>query len=155
VPGYVLDTSIWIRVGDNHPPDIFVSLWEQLDAAIASRDVRSPEEVLHELERGAGDDLAATLRARPGLFAALDEPLQRAVAEVVARCPGFADPNAERNRADPFVVALARVLGATVVSGERPRRAATAPHKIPDACAEFGVPHLDWFGFLRAMGWRL
>lgn len=92
MPGYVLDTSIWIRVGDNHPPDIFVSLWEQFDAAIASRDVRSPEEVLHELERGAGDDLAATLRARAGLFAALDEPLQRAVAEIVARCPGYANP---------------------------------------------------------------
>lgn len=45
-PPYVVDASIWIRIGRNHPPDIFVSLWERLDAAIAVGDLISPDEVL-------------------------------------------------------------------------------------------------------------
>jgi len=80
-PPYVADTSIWIRVGRNHPPDIFVSLWQRFDAAIAAGDLISPDEVLHELERGT-DDVAETLSNRGGLFLALDEAQMTAVVEV-------------------------------------------------------------------------
>lgn len=65
MPVYVLDTSIWIRIGRHHPRDIFVSLWERLDQAIADGLIRSPEEVLHELEQGT-DTLADELSARDG-----------------------------------------------------------------------------------------
>lgn len=151
---YVVDTNIWIRIGQHHPPDIFVTLWQRLDAAIAAGDLVSPEEVLHELERGT-DDLADTFSAKPSLFAPLDEPQMAAVAEVMQACPTLVNVEGERNRADPFVVALARVQQGTVVTDERARRAPTAPFKIPDACAHYGIPCLDWFGFLREAGWQL
>ena len=64
---FVLDTSIWIHVRTHYPPDLFTNLWEQLDGSIATGEIRSPEEVLHELERGT-DDLPALLAAREGLF---------------------------------------------------------------------------------------
>ena len=115
-PPYVIDTSIWIHVGRHHPPDIFRSLWQGFDAAIAVGNVLSPEEVLHELEQG-DDTLAAYLGTRSGLFVPLDETQMTAVAEVVRACPGLVDEEAERGRADPFVVALARVRGGTVVTG--------------------------------------
>jgi hypothetical protein len=149
-----VDASIWIRIGRNHPPDIFVSLWQQLDVAIANGDLVSPDEVFHELERGE-DALAQTLRARAGLFVPLDDGQMTAVAEVIQACPGLVNDEAERGRADPFVVALARVRRGTVVSGERPRRATTAPSKIPDACTQYDLVCLDWFGFLREIGWQL
>ena len=66
-PPYVVDASIWIRIGRNHPPDIFISLWQRLDASVAAGDLVSPDEVLHELERGT-DDLAEILSTRVGLF---------------------------------------------------------------------------------------
>lgn len=153
MPPYVIDSSIWIRIWRNHPPDIFVTFWQQLDASIAAGHVRSPEEVLHELERGT-DELAAFLEQRPGLFAPLDQALMMSVADVQNQCP-LADTDGERNRADPFVVALARVLNGTVVTGEQPRRDPNGRHKIPDACNHFGVPWRDWFGFLREVGWQL
>ncbi len=134
-PPYVIDTSIWIHVGRHHPPDIFRSVWQGFDTAIAVGNVVSSEEVLHELEPG-DDTLAASLGARPRLFEPLDE-------------------EAERGRADPFVVALARVRGGTVMTRERPRRASSAPFRIPDACAHYGLTCLDWFGFLREVGWQL
>lgn len=153
-PPYVIDTSIWIHVGRHHPPDIFRSVWQRFDDICAVGDLVSPEEVLHELEHG-DDILAAYLRARSGLFVPLDEAQMTAVADVVRACPGLVDEEAERGRADPFVVALARVRGGTVVTGERPRRSSTAPFRIPDACAHYGLPCLDWFGFLREVGWQL
>jgi hypothetical protein len=153
MPLYVVDASIWIRIGRNHPPDIFKRLWQHLDQAIAAGEVRSPEEVLHELEQGT-DDLAETLAARAGLFLPLDEALARATEAVQAICP-LTDATGERSRGDPFVVASAQLNGGTVVSGEGHRRAPTAPHKIPDACDQLGIPHLDWFGFLRATEWDL
>ncbi len=143
-----------MRIGRNHPPDIFVTLWQRLDAAIVAGDLVSPEEVLHELERGT-DDLAEILGARDGLFLPLDAAQMAALAEVMGACRGIADEEGERNRADPFVVALARVRRGTVVTGERPRRDLAAAYKIPDACTQFGIPYLDWFGFLRQAGWQL
>jgi hypothetical protein len=150
----VIDTSVWIHVGRHHPPDIFRSVWQRFDTAAAAGDIVSPEEVLHELEQG-DDALAAHLRTRSGLFVPLDEVQMTAVAEVVRACPGLVDEEAERGRADPFVVALARVRGGTVVTGERPRRSNAAPFRIPDACAHYALSCLDWFGFLREIGWQL
>lgn len=153
-PPYVIDTSIWIHVGRHHPPDIFLSLWRGLDGAITSGDLVSPDEVLQELDRGE-DALADLLSGRGTLFAPLDDAQMGAVAEVLRACPGLVNEEAERGRADPFVVALARVRRGTVVTGERPRRATTAPFKIPDACTHYGIPWVDWFGFLREVGWEL
>jgi predicted nucleic acid-binding protein len=150
----VVDTSIWIHVHRHHPPDIFLSLWQKLDGAVAAADLMSSDEVLHELERGE-DALAEILGSRQGLFVPLDDAKMRAVAEVIQACQGLVNEEAERGRADPFVVALARVRHGTVVTAERPRRAAAAPFKIPDACAHYGIPYLDWFGFLREVEWQL
>lgn len=149
---YVIDASIWINVWRTHPPDIYVSVWARIDMAIGNGTIRSPEDVRQELERGT-DDLAEFLSRRDGLFAALDEAQMVAVGEVQTRCEGLADEDGERNRGDPFVVALARILGGTVVTAERSRRDPNGRPRIPDACQEFGIPCLNWFDFLREVGW--
>ncbi len=154
MPSYIIDTDIWIRIWRNHPPDIYARLWELIDTSIAAEEIRSPEEVLHELERG-DDLLAPHLQQKNGLFVPLTPEIQVAVSEVMERCPSLQNPDSERNRADPFVVALALHLHSTVVTNERPRRSNDAPLKIPDACNIMGVSWLDWFQFLRANGWQL
>lgn len=153
-PPYVLDTSIWIRIWHNHPPGIFVHFWQQLDASIVAGHIRCPEEVMHELERGT-DDLAEFLSQREGLFAPLDRALQAAVTHVQDECDDLADQEGERNRADPFVVALGQMLNGTVVTGERPRRDPNGRRKIPDACDHLHVPWRGWFDFLKEVGWQL
>jgi len=153
VPPFVVDASIWVRIGRNHPKDIFKRFWAQLDEAIAAGVLRSPEEVLHELEKGY-DDLAKELGARGGLFLPLDQALGKATEDVEAECH-LTDPDGERSRGDPFVVACAQMNGWTVLSGERPRKDPSAKMKIPDACDHLKIPHVDWFAFLRAMKWDL
>jgi hypothetical protein len=56
-----------------------------------------------------------------------------------------------RGQADPFVVALARVRGATVVTEEHAKP--TAP-KIPDACRRFGIRCINLLEFIREMRWK-
>ena len=115
--------------------------------------LRSPEEVLHELERG-DDELAKELGAHDRLFLPLDQALGDATAAVQAACH-LTDPDGERSRGDPFVVACAQLNGWTVLSGERPRKGPNAQMRIPDACEHLKIPHLDWFTFLREMKWDL
>src|SRR2546422_575687 len=81
LPPFILDTNIWIRMKDNHPPDLFKKFWGQVDGSIAAGHLRSPEEVLKELERGT-DDLAPLLKVKAGLFVPLDAALQAAVEAV-------------------------------------------------------------------------
>jgi hypothetical protein len=151
---YVFDSSIWIRFARNHPKDIFVSLWERIDQCVTNCELISPDEVADELEHGI-DDLAKELKMRNGLFVPLDEELQLATADVLAQCPSLADPDSDRNRADPFVVALAKIRGGIVVTEERPRKVPSAPMKIPDACRCFAIDTIGWFEFLRAKQWRV
>lgn len=154
MPLHIFDASVWIRVSRNHPPDIFVSLWERLDAEIAAGQIRSPDEVLHELEHG-DDDLGERLSQWADLFVPLTDDLQAAVARVMSECPTLTEPESDRNRADPFVVALGSSTSGVIVSNEKHRRANSPRMKIPDACDILGLPHVDWFGYLRSQGWRL
>jgi hypothetical protein len=154
VARFILDSSIWIHIWKNQPPEIWVRFWEQLDLSIADGDIESPQEVLEELKAGT-DGLPGHLAAREGLFAPLDDELQLAVSDVVEACPDLFDSEAERNRADPFVVALAKVRGAIVVTNERPRKAPTGRRRIPDACTELHIPCTGWPEFLRAIRWEL
>jgi hypothetical protein len=151
---YVFDTSVWIDLFRGYPPDLFPGLWARIDAAIASGQLVSPHEVLVELDNG-NDAIAPILKAKAGLFAPLDTALQAEVTSVLARCPTLVDAGATRDKADPYVVALAVLRSATVVTGEKPAKPNAARMKIPDACAASGVTALDLFAFLRAEGWRL
>lgn len=145
---------MWIHIGRYHPSDIFVSLWAHVDESIAAGLIRSPDEVLRELEQG-NDNLAVQLSSRLDLFTPLDPALQASVTDVLARCPTLVDPESDRNRADPFVVALANQNQGIVVTNEKARRGTTGRSKIPDACALFGLRNVDWLSFLREIGWHL
>jgi len=57
-----------------------------------------------------------------------------------------------RNAADPFVIGLARVHGATVVSKETPSGNLDKP-RIPDVCEALGVDCLNIIGFVRQQDW--
>lgn len=148
-----MDASVWIRIGRNHPPDRFPTLWKLLEEDVKAGRLRSPQEVLHELEQGE-DDLAERLRIWKDLFVPLSEELQAEVVRVNSRCPTLVDPESDRNKADPFVVALAKLMECVAVTNERQRASTTAPMKIPHACAVLGLRYLDWFGFLRDRNWR-
>ncbi len=151
MPGYCFDTSslieCWTRT---YPPDVVPGLWEKLNDAIAHVVVVCPEEVREELKR-QDDDLSKWLAARPYVFIALDEPIQRATSAVLRDHPRLMKATKNRNGADPFVIATAQVRGLTVVTEER--GGSEAKPKIPSVCAALNVRCTSVLAFIREQGW--
>jgi nucleotide-binding universal stress UspA family protein len=65
---------------------------------------------------------------------------------------GILQPGEDRVNADPFVIALARRHGLTVVSEERRSGNPSAP-KIPNVCAARGVRCVNLLGLMADLGW--
>jgi hypothetical protein len=148
---YCFDTSglieCWSR---SYPPDVFPGLWVKLDELITQQQVLCPEEVRIELAR-QDDELAKWIDARPHMFVPLDDAIQRATSEVLARHPLLMKATKNRNGADPFVIATARVKSLTVVTEEK-GGTGTKP-KIPSVCQALSVPCINVLSFLRDQGW--
>jgi hypothetical protein len=148
---YCFDTSVligcWAR---SYPPDVFPGLWTKLDELITQQQVLCPDEVRVELARQE-DELAKWVNARPHMFVPLDDAIQRATSEVLARHPLLMKATKNRNGADPFVIATARVKSLTVVTEEL--GGTTTKPKIPSVCQALGVPCINVLSFLRDQGW--
>jgi predicted nucleic acid-binding protein len=148
---YCFDTSVLIECWSrSYPPDVFPGLWVKLDELISQQEVLCADEVRIELERQE-DDLATWINARPHLFVPLDDAIQRATSEVLARHPLLMKATKNRNGADPFVIATALVRGLTVVTEEQ-GGTDTKP-KIPSVCAALRVPCVNVLSFIRDQGW--
>jgi predicted nucleic acid-binding protein len=148
---YCFDTSVLIECWSrSYPPDVFPGLWLKLDELIANQEVLCPDEVRVELAR-QDDDLAKWVKARPHLFVPLDEAVQRATSEVLALHPLLMKATKNRNGADPFIIATARVRNLTVVTEEK--GGTSAKPKIPSVCDALSVPCVNVLSFLRDQGW--
>lgn len=147
---FSFDTSAFIGAHNElYPPATFPGLWRALEGMIVAGQLIASEEVLHELE-DKDDDLFRWAKDRDGLFVPMDADIEAAVKRVVA-IPKVVKGTSTENSADPFVVAVAIVRVATVVSRER---AGSAQHpKIPYICGQLSVPHLTLEQFVSSQGW--
>ena len=72
---------------------------------------------MYELEKKE-DEAFAWAKAQEDLFVPMDDEIQDAVSAILADHPRLLDTRRGRSGADPFVIALAKVRGCTVVTGE-------------------------------------
>ncbi len=150
-PIYCFDSSALMHAATRaYPIEVFTSFWERFTLAVETHLVIAPDEVMEEVAR-KDDGLHAWCKLHRELFVALTEDVQAAALEVAAVVPTLVDLKKGRGQADPFVVALARVRGATVVTEEHAKP--TAP-KIPDACRRFGIRCINLLEFIREMRWK-
>jgi Domain of unknown function (DUF4411) len=150
---YCLDTSAilhaWRR---DYPPDTFPTLWTRLEELIADGQIIAPDEVVLELERG-GDEIHDLAQGQEGLSVEPDGEAQAVVQEIVDRWPEFVPEESHDGIwADPYVIAVASVTGATVVTGEVLAGANARKPKIPNVCHALGIAHTTLLGVLRAEG---
>lgn len=152
---YCIDTSAllhaWRR---DYPPDIFGSLWDMLDKLIQEERLISPDEVLYELKRG-GDEVFKWAKAREAMFIQPDEEVQRVVTQIVDAYPNFVPQESPDGIwADPYIIALAKVRRAIVITGEIAVGRGSKKVKIPNVCAELDVECIDFLQLLRKEGWK-
>ena len=149
---YSLDTSGlldgWVRY---YSPDVFPSLWKQMEAAAADGTIVAVQDVLLELER-QDDDVFAWAK-RHVTFVQLEDEIQASATEILARFPQLVNTRRSRSVADPFVIALARGTGVNRrYSGARQRQPSEA--QDPDVCAGVGVKCIPLLGMFKELGWQ-
>lgn len=148
---YCIDTSsileAWRR---SYPPDVFGTVWSAIDELIENHDLYSSVEVMRELEP-RDDEVYEWARARNGMFIPLDDEIQDCTSEILTTHPRLVGERANRNHADPFVIATARTKGLIVVTEEDPG-SATRP-RIPLVCDSYGIQHMKILEVFQAEGW--
>ena len=114
-----------------------------MEAAATHGTTVAVQDVLIELER-QDDDVFAWAK-RHVTFVPLEEKIQASATEILASFPQLVNTRRSRSVADPFVIALARVRGLTVVTAERASGSLQKP-RIPDVCAGVGVKCVPLLG---------
>jgi hypothetical protein len=149
---YSLDSSGILDLFRYYPPDVFPTIWTQMDVAAGGRIILAIDEVYRELEKK--DDAAFQwLKARRTMVVDLDTAIQQRVTAILASHPRLIDTRKNRSSGDPFVIALAQASGLSVVTGERPSGVLAKPN-IPDVCAALGIPWMNVLSMFRKQGWK-
>lgn len=153
---YLVDSNIFIQAKNFYYGfDICPGFWDWLDQAVTVSEVRSISKVYDELA-GGGDDLADWIKRRKldGRFLGITDSLTqnnfRQVAATVYQGPWRDPAKADfLAKADPWLVAKAKSIGATVVTHEKADINARRKVPLPNICDTFKVPYMDTFGLLR------
>jgi hypothetical protein len=154
----LLDANVFIEAKNRYYAfDICPGFWDWMDHIVSGGDVLSIIMVRDELIRGK-DDLAEWIEERrhSRWFRPVDDPkTQRIFAEIVASVQAADYRPAAKEKflsgADPWLVAKAKTLGATVVTHEVASPDARKRVPLPNVCDQFNVPWKNTFEVLRAL----
>jgi len=154
VTRYSLDTSVllnaWWRT---YPPDLFPTLWDNMDRLVDNGILIASEEVLEELKK-QDDEVLAWANQRARMFVPIDDQVQQVVSTILQSYPRLIDNRSNRSGADPFIIGLAVVEGCTVITEERATGNRLRP-KIPDVCSGMGVRCIGLVELIREQDWRM
>lgn len=149
---YSIDTSAildgWIR---SYPPDVFPPLWTKIEEMISNNELKATEEVKEELSK-KDDATYQWARALNSFFVPIDTGIQLKVTEILNKFRRLVDTRRNRSTADPFVIALAQMGNATVITGEKPTGNLDKPN-IPDVCRYYQIPFISLLDLIRIEGW--
>jgi Domain of unknown function (DUF4411) len=149
---YSFDTcSLVDGINHHYRPAVFQSLWRKVDHLIAEGRIIASEEVRVEIER-KDDRLLDWCNQRPSLFVLIDDQIQPVVSKVLSEHRKLLKESGTRSSADAFVIALAFIRNAIVVTEERASKSLDKP-KIPDVCEAMGVPCMRFADMIEAEGW--
>jgi hypothetical protein len=149
---YSIDSSGVLDLFRYYPPDVFPTIWTQLEGAATGGNIFAIDEVYRELEKK--DDVAFQwLKARPVMIVAIDTEIQKRVTTILGVHPRLVDTRRNRSSGDPFVIALAQARNMSVVTGERASGVITKPN-IPDVCAVLKIPCINVLTMFRNEGWK-
>lgn len=151
---YCIDTSALIDLRWGYPRDVFPSAWKNLEGMVHGGRLVAPHEVIEELRAYQGkDELLEWAGKNKRMFKRLDGEQLGHVGRIVRSYPRFVDVSKTTPEADPFVVALARIEGCTVVASEKFAQPGGRP-RIPDVCRAEGIECISLLDLFRTQGWK-
>jgi len=151
---YSVDTSALIDGLERYyPEEAFPALWDRVDGLIDEGRFLLSEEVWEEIKSKDAVAKAWCEDRQDRLVVPTDSGVASAVQEILVDHERLVMNMKGRNRADPFVIALAQLKGAVVLTGEGSDGTANRP-KIPYICQEIGLPCCRFLEMIRLEGWR-
>lgn len=150
----MLDSNTYIQAKNQYyGMDICPAYWEWLDQQFDQGELGSIYMIGQELKAG-NDELAEWAKDRPDHFVTNDDDATQQVFVQIATAVMSGDYNAGNRdsflaNADPWIIAKAKTIGATVVSHESHLIQNTKKVKVPNICHEFHVPCISTFQLLR------
>lgn len=149
---YSIDTSAlldaWVR---HYPPEHFPNFWRKIEDLIREGRFVVSEEVLLDINEH-DDPLAEWLNARQAMVVMrTDNNVAEVVRQINQTHERLVMSGGRRSRSDPFVIAVARLRNATVVTGEKGGTAQKP--KIPSVCAAMGIPCVELLAMIKREGW--
>lgn len=150
---YSIDTSALLDGMKRHyPPSTFKGLWTEMETLAEARRLLASEEVYDEV-KVHDDEVKAWIEARSSsLVVPTDGKIAAEVTAILAVHPKLVMNMRGRNRADPFVIAVAKLRGAIVVTGEGSDGTIDRP-KIPFICQRLSIPCIKFLELIQAEGW--
>lgn len=152
---YVFDTNAFSQLFHSYYRDRFPTLWAQFDQLIYNQVITSTREVSQEIKDDRVKSLREWAKNKKELFPAPTIPEAQFVAQIFT-VPHFQQAIEKKKlykggkNADPFVVARAHVLEATVVTMEsKPKNGV----KIPNICEYFNIDCTSLEGFMERENW--
>lgn len=151
-PKYVIDTCSLTSLRRLYPYDLFAPVWEFVGGLSSSGLLCSVDEVYEEL-RAQDDEVLDWADQHSAMFFSLDEQIQEKAKEILKTHTGLFDYKKRTSSADPFLIALAVLLGTSVVTEEK-GGSARRP-KIPDVCTDYEIECIPLLEMLRREGFKL
>lgn len=153
---YLLDANTYIQAKNQYyGMDICPAYWDWLDQQFEQGLIGSVDMIGRELKDG-NDQLAEWVRERPDHFIENDDGETQNMFGLIVEAVMAGDYNPGNRdqflaKGDPWIIAKAKVLGATVVTHESRVTPETRKVKIPNVCRLFDIPCMDTFQFLRVL----
>ena len=152
---YVFDTSPFSILFRHYYPRRFPSLWQRFDALMVKDVITSTREVRREIEVSSIETMRDWAKNNSVIFTTPTPHEANFVARIFAVRHFQHNVEIQKrfkggNNADPFVIAKAYTINATVVTEERLKPNAA---KIPNICAHFDVACINFESFMEAENW--
>jgi hypothetical protein len=151
---YSFDTSALIDGLERYyPANIFDGLWQAVDSLISDGRFFASTEVWEEIKKKDESVKKWAEPRRSDVFIDTDATTTKEVQKILDKFPRLVMSGGRRNRADPFVVAVASLRKATVVTGEGSDGTMNKP-KIPFVCQQLNIPCVTFTEFISAEDWK-
>ena len=150
---YVVDTNVLITLMAHHPHDkpTYKAIWDEIESLIKQKNIFSTMFVYDEIMRylGKDDRLKKWAKSHKRRFFIPTSQEVFIIAQDIAKSyPDLLDKKKLQTGepdADPFLIALAKSEGATIITQERKN----TPNKIPMVSSHYKVKSIDLYEFFE------
>ena len=150
---YAVDTNVLITLMAHHPQDkpTYQAIWDEIEALIKQENIFSTMIVYEEIIRylGKNDQLKKwAISHKKRFFISPDKETWQLAQDIIKKFPDLLNKKKLQTGepdADPFLIALAKSEGATIITQERK----DLPNRIPMVASYYRVKSIDLYEFFE------